>query len=103
MAELSIIGRPSLLVPLPGALDQDQAANASALETLGGARELDQAELTAESLGAEIAGLMDDPVRLAGMAQKATGLAKPDAAERLADLAEHLAAKTADTATGEPA
>lgn len=101
VAELSIIGRPSLLVPLPGALDQDQAANASALEALGGARELDQAELTPESLGREIAGLMDDPARLAGMAQQATGLAKPDAAERLADLAERLAA--AKTAQGDAA
>jgi UDP-N-acetylglucosamine--N-acetylmuramyl-(pentapeptide) pyrophosphoryl-undecaprenol N-acetylglucosamine transferase len=38
VAELAAIGRPAILVPLPGALDQDQAANARTLETIGGRR-----------------------------------------------------------------
>ena len=92
VAELSIIGRPSLLVPLPGAIDQDQAHNASALEALGGARRLDQKALTPEVLATELTALMADPARLATMAGAATGLARPDAADRLADLAERIAA-----------
>ncbi|RAH97051.1 undecaprenyldiphospho-muramoylpentapeptide beta-N-acetylglucosaminyltransferase [Acuticoccus sediminis] len=92
VAELSIIGRPGLLVPLPGALDQDQAHNAAALEALGGARRLDQKALTPEVLAKELNTLIGDPVRLALMAEHAKGLARPDAAERLADLAERIAA-----------
>nr|WP_255720784.1 undecaprenyldiphospho-muramoylpentapeptide beta-N-acetylglucosaminyltransferase [Acuticoccus kalidii] len=97
VAELSIIGRPSLLVPLPGAIDQDQAANASALEALGGAKRLDQADLTPERLAEELASAMNEPERLAKAADDARRLAKPDAAERLADLCERLAAPQGDT------
>ncbi|ORE96655.1 undecaprenyldiphospho-muramoylpentapeptide beta-N- acetylglucosaminyltransferase [Stappia sp. 22II-S9-Z10] len=92
VAELSVIGRPGLLVPLPGALDQDQAHNAAALEALGGAVMRLQADITPESLTADLSALVTDPARLADMAEKARGLAKPDAAERLADLAERIAA-----------
>lgn len=91
VAEVSVIGRAALLVPLPGALDQDQAANAAALQALGGALRLDQDGLTPERLAAEIAALMDDADRLGAMAQAAGGLARPDAAERLADLCERVA------------
>ena len=91
IAELSIIGRPSLMVPLPGAIDQDQSHNAAAMEALGGGKRLDQSELTPARLGAEIAAAMDDPAAMAAAAEKAKGLAKPDAAERLADLCEQLA------------
>jgi UDP-N-acetylglucosamine--N-acetylmuramyl-(pentapeptide) pyrophosphoryl-undecaprenol N-acetylglucosamine transferase len=92
VAELSIIGRAALLVPLPGALDQDQAANALAMAALGGARPLDQGGLTPDRLAQEIGELMNDPDRLGRMAAAAGGLARPDAAERLADLAERVAA-----------
>lgn len=90
VAELAIIGRPALLVPLPGAVDQDQAHNADALQALGGARRLDQSTLTPGRLAGEIAAAMDDSARLVEAAQKATGLAIPDAAERLADLVERV-------------
>ncbi|WP_420393501.1 UDP-N-acetylglucosamine--N-acetylmuramyl-(pentapeptide) pyrophosphoryl-undecaprenol N-acetylglucosamine transferase [Acuticoccus sp.] len=90
VAELAVIGRPALLVPLPGALDQDQAHNADALAAIGGGRRLDQARLTPGALAKEIGGLMDDPARLSAMAQRARRLAVPDAAERLADLCERV-------------
>ena len=57
VAELAAIGRPSILVPLPGALDQDQFANAGVLADAGGAIRLPQNEFTPERLGAEIAAL----------------------------------------------
>ena len=64
VAELAVIGRPSILVPLPGALDQDQAANARSLAEIGAATVIPQAEFTPERLAAEIMARIDDPVRL---------------------------------------
>jgi UDP-N-acetylglucosamine--N-acetylmuramyl-(pentapeptide) pyrophosphoryl-undecaprenol N-acetylglucosamine transferase len=86
VAELAVIGRPAILVPLPGALDQDQAANARFLGTVGAATVVPQAEFTPERLAAEIASALDDPLRLtrAAAAAKSAGIA--DAGERLADL-----------------
>jgi UDP-N-acetylglucosamine--N-acetylmuramyl-(pentapeptide) pyrophosphoryl-undecaprenol N-acetylglucosamine transferase len=86
VAELSAIGRPAILVPLPHALDQDQSANAGVLEAAGGAIRIEQRDLTAERLAREIAALANDPARLATMAQAAKSCGTTDAAERLADL-----------------
>ena len=61
VAELSAIGRPGILVPLPHALDQDQRANAGVLMDAGGAIRLDQADFTPERLAAEIAALAAEP------------------------------------------
>ena len=61
VAELSAIGRPAILVPLPHALDQDQFANAGVLEAAGGAIRIEQRDFTPERLAAEIAGLAGDP------------------------------------------
>lgn len=91
VAELSVIGRPALLVPLPGAIDQDQAHNAQALADLGGAKHLPQGVLSPSRLAQEIALAMDAPDTLAEAADKARQLARPDAAEHLADLAERVA------------
>jgi UDP-N-acetylglucosamine--N-acetylmuramyl-(pentapeptide) pyrophosphoryl-undecaprenol N-acetylglucosamine transferase len=86
VAELSAIGRPAILVPLPGALDQDQFANAGVLEQAGGAIRIAQTDFTPERLAAEIAGLAGEPARLAAMARAAKSAGTLDAAERLADL-----------------
>jgi UDP-N-acetylglucosamine--N-acetylmuramyl-(pentapeptide) pyrophosphoryl-undecaprenol N-acetylglucosamine transferase len=86
VAELSAIGRPALLVPLPHALDQDQFANAGVLEQAGGASRIVQRDFTPERLAAEIAALAADPGRLSRMAAAAKSAGTLDAAERLADL-----------------
>jgi UDP-N-acetylglucosamine--N-acetylmuramyl-(pentapeptide) pyrophosphoryl-undecaprenol N-acetylglucosamine transferase len=86
VAELSAIGRPAILVPLPHALDQDQYANAGVLEDAGGAIRLEQRDFTPERLAAEIVALAGDPGRLVTMAQSAKSAGAIDAAERLADL-----------------
>src|SRR3954451_16151405 len=52
VAELAAIGRPSILVPLPGAIDQDQFANAGVLSQADGALRIAQSEFTPERLGA---------------------------------------------------
>jgi UDP-N-acetylglucosamine--N-acetylmuramyl-(pentapeptide) pyrophosphoryl-undecaprenol N-acetylglucosamine transferase len=91
VAELSVIGRPAILVPLPGAIDQDQFANAGVLEQAGGAIRIVQGDFTPERLAAEIAGLAADPARLGKMAAAAKSAGTIDAAQRLADLVAKVA------------
>jgi UDP-N-acetylglucosamine--N-acetylmuramyl-(pentapeptide) pyrophosphoryl-undecaprenol N-acetylglucosamine transferase len=91
IAELSAIGRPAILVPLPGAIDQDQFANAGVLEQAGGAIRIVQNDFTPERLATEITGLAADPRRLARMAEAAKSAGTIDAAERLADLVAKFA------------
>jgi UDP-N-acetylglucosamine--N-acetylmuramyl-(pentapeptide) pyrophosphoryl-undecaprenol N-acetylglucosamine transferase len=91
VAELAVVGRPSILVPLPGALDQDQAANAASLGALGAAVVVPQAEFTPERLAGEIAARLDDPSLLTNAAGAAKSAGIPDAAERLASAVAELA------------
>jgi UDP-N-acetylglucosamine--N-acetylmuramyl-(pentapeptide) pyrophosphoryl-undecaprenol N-acetylglucosamine transferase len=91
VAELSAIGRPAILVPLPHALDQDQAANARALAEVGGAKVLRQVEFDPERLALEIHTFAGEPDALTRMADAARSQGVLDAAERLGDLIEHLA------------
>jgi UDP-N-acetylglucosamine--N-acetylmuramyl-(pentapeptide) pyrophosphoryl-undecaprenol N-acetylglucosamine transferase len=86
VAELAAIGRPSILVPLPGSIDQDQFANAGVLSQVGGALRIPQNEFTPDRLAAEIASLAAEPARLSTMAAAARTVGRLDAAERLADL-----------------
>jgi UDP-N-acetylglucosamine--N-acetylmuramyl-(pentapeptide) pyrophosphoryl-undecaprenol N-acetylglucosamine transferase len=94
VAELAVIGRPAILVPLPGALDQDQAANARALSAIGAATVLPQADFTPERLAAEIVERFRNPQGLteAAAAAKSAGIA--DAADRLATLVLRLSDST---------
>jgi UDP-N-acetylglucosamine--N-acetylmuramyl-(pentapeptide) pyrophosphoryl-undecaprenol N-acetylglucosamine transferase len=91
VAELAAIGRPSILVPLPGSIDQDQFANAGVLSQAGGGLRIPQAEFTPDRLAAEISALAAEPTRLADMASAARGAGRLDAAERLADLVVKVA------------
>jgi len=91
VAELGAIGRPSILVPLPGAIDQDQYANAGVLVDAGGALRLPQSEFTPSRLASEISTLAAEPKKLAVMAENARKVGRLDAAERLADLVARIA------------
>lgn len=91
VSELAAIGRPSILVPLPHALDQDQMANAASLAAAGGAMVMPQKEFTGERLSAELRILFSDPARLQTMAKAAKSAGRRDAAERLADVVEKVA------------
>ena len=93
VAELTAIGRPSILVPLPHALDQDQAENAKVLETAGAAIRLPQEAFTPDRLAREIAMLASAPQKLVAMAGAARSQGALDAAERLADLVTALMTK----------
>lgn len=89
--ELSIIGRPALLVPLPHALDDDQGHNASILVDVGAAVMRRQPDLDAATMANELAQLVDSPERLINMAEAAKSVGKADATRLLADLAEAIA------------
>ena len=91
VSELAAIGRPSILVPLPGAIDQDQFANAGVLSQAGGALRIVQSEFTPDRLASEISALAAEPAKLASMAQAAKAAGRLDAAERLADLVVKVA------------
>ncbi|CAN7253617.1 undecaprenyldiphospho-muramoylpentapeptide beta-N-acetylglucosaminyltransferase [Rhizobium sp. LjRoot254] len=92
VSELAVIGRPSILVPYPYALDHDQAANAAALQAEGGAKVIAQSHLSPEKLANILRHSMDEPAKLADTARAAKATGKPDAARRLADLVEAIAA-----------
>lgn len=89
--ELSVIGRPSILVPLPHALDDDQGHNARILVEANGALMRRQNEIDAASLANDMAALLGDPERLSAMAAGARSAGRTDATRLLADLAEAIA------------
>jgi undecaprenyldiphospho-muramoylpentapeptide beta-N-acetylglucosaminyltransferase len=88
IAELAVVGVPSVLVPLPGAPGDHQTRNARALVAAGAAVLVPDAELDAERLAAELGPLLADPERRATMGERARSVGRPDAAARLADLVE---------------
>ncbi len=90
-AELTALGRPSILIPLPSATGDHQTANARSLEQQGGAILLPQSEMTPQGLADILAELFAEPHRLTAMAEKAKMLGKPAAASDLADLVEKYA------------
>ncbi|MET3855259.1 undecaprenyldiphospho-muramoylpentapeptide beta-N-acetylglucosaminyltransferase [Rhizobium sp. OAE497] len=92
VSEISVIGRPAVLVPYPHALDHDQAANAAALAATGGAKVIVQAELSSEKIASILTHAMNDPEKLARMAAAAKQAGKPDAANLLAGMVEAIAA-----------
>ena len=92
VSELAVIGRPSVLVPYPYALDHDQSANAAALAAKGGAHVIVQADLSRERIAELLQQAMENPESLALTAAAAKSTGKPDAAGLLADLVEAIAA-----------
>ena len=93
IAELTVLGRPGMLVPLPGALDADQKHNALVMADAGAGWVLDQATLSPQSLGTALTQLLSEPARLSAAAAAARSLGQPRAVEKLADLAEMLSGK----------
>jgi len=89
-AELIAAGKASLMVPFPFAADDHQRKNAEALERAGAGRMILQQDLSGERLAQEIATLVSEPERIAGMEQAARKLARGDAAAAVVDLVEKL-------------
>ncbi|MEZ5380903.1 MAG: UDP-N-acetylglucosamine--N-acetylmuramyl-(pentapeptide) pyrophosphoryl-undecaprenol N-acetylglucosamine transferase [Microthrixaceae bacterium] len=91
VAELSVVGLPAILVPLPIATRDHQRANAAGLVRAGGAVLVDDDDLTPDRLLSELLALIDVPGRLVEMAAAARTQGHPDAAARVADLVEAAA------------
>lgn len=91
VAEIGVLGVPAIFIPLPGSIDADQKANATAFARAGAGWLVEQANISPQSLANQLEDLFNAPQRLqeAAIAAKAQG--RPDAVARLADLAETVA------------
>ncbi len=87
-AELAVTGTPSVLIPLPGAPGDHQTANARALEAGGGAEVLADSIFDPELFVDTVLRLLSNPSILKSMREGAAHVARPDAAQALADLVE---------------
>ena len=94
ITELSMIGRPSILVPLAIAMDDHQTGNARALSDAGAAIRIGENDFTPARLSEALKPLLEDSGKLAAMAARAKGRVKAEAASALADLVDKIAAQT---------
>ena len=92
VCELATAGRPAILVPFAAAMDDHQTLNARLLSDPGAAKVIAEPDFTPAKLAEMLAALLAAPDDLAAMAAAAHAAARPDAAERLADLVEATAA-----------
>ncbi len=90
VAELSIMGRPAILVPLPHAIDDHQSANARSLTECGAATLLRQVDMDEASVVGLLKEYLADPGHLAVMAAASRAAATPAAAQRVSDCCEEL-------------
>lgn len=93
VADISVIGRPSILIPYAVAAGDHQSANARGLAEAGGAIVIPESKLTAEALSEQILSVMDTEEGARMMAEAALSVSKPEAAEELQKLVEELAQK----------
>lgn len=100
VSELAAAGVASLMVPFPHAVDDHQTANARFLADRGAALLMPQAQLTPELLAGVLRDLTRE--RLLSIAQQARSLARPDAAEQVADACEAVARSQGLTVAGSP-
>ncbi|MBQ9719772.1 MAG: undecaprenyldiphospho-muramoylpentapeptide beta-N-acetylglucosaminyltransferase [Oscillospiraceae bacterium] len=91
LAELTLLGKPAILVPSPNVTNNHQEKNARVLEHVGGAKVLLEGEFTAESLLADVRSLLADTSTLAAMAQNMKSAGVADATERITQMVLEMA------------
>jgi UDP-N-acetylglucosamine--N-acetylmuramyl-(pentapeptide) pyrophosphoryl-undecaprenol N-acetylglucosamine transferase len=91
VADISVIGRPSILVPFAAATGDHQSANARGLSDAGGAIVMPESTFTVEALSEQLASVLTNPDGAQLMANAALSCGKPDATEQLVALVETLA------------
>lgn len=94
VADISVIGRPAILIPFAAATGDHQTANAKGLADAGAAVVVQEKALDAGALAGHIASILEDPHKAEGMARAALGEGKPDATARLVALVEELGGET---------
>jgi UDP-N-acetylglucosamine--N-acetylmuramyl-(pentapeptide) pyrophosphoryl-undecaprenol N-acetylglucosamine transferase len=90
VAELTVAGRPAILIPYPAATDDHQTANAREMVEAGGARAIQQPRFTATELAKQMQKLALEPGALQNAAKRAKSVGRPNAVRDLADLVEGL-------------
>lgn len=93
IAELTAVGRPAILVPLPIATDDHQSANTREIVSAGGARAIRQGSFTPKELAKQIQAMAQHPHTLANAAHAAWNCGLPNAVSDLADLVESFGAE----------
>ncbi|MCW9043607.1 MAG: UDP-N-acetylglucosamine--N-acetylmuramyl-(pentapeptide) pyrophosphoryl-undecaprenol N-acetylglucosamine transferase [Pseudopelagicola sp.] len=93
VADISVIGRPSILIPFAAATGDHQTANAQGLVDAGAAIRIPESKLSIASLGEQIALILGDPQGASQMARAALSVGKPEATQNLVALVEMLASK----------
>lgn len=90
LAELTALGKPSILIPYPFAADDHQRANAEVLVAAGAARMILDRDLTAETLVEAVTELAEDRSRLQAMGAAALTLGRPDAAQQVVAICREV-------------
>jgi len=93
VADISVIGRPSILIPFAAATGDHQTANARGLVDAGAAIMVPESAASTESMTEQIKSVLDNPAGALQMALAALSVGKPEAAENLAAMVEDLAHK----------
>lgn len=96
VADISVIGRPSILIPFAAATGDHQTANARGLVEAGGAISIPESQLTSDVLAEQIQAVLSDPNGATQMSLAALSAGVPDATERLVSLVEQLAEQGTD-------
>jgi UDP-N-acetylglucosamine--N-acetylmuramyl-(pentapeptide) pyrophosphoryl-undecaprenol N-acetylglucosamine transferase len=91
VAELTVAGVPSIVVPYPHHRDRQQERHARVLEAAGAAEVLLDQDTTTETLASRIDQLLSDPGRLDAMRAAARSLGRPTAAADLAKIVRTVA------------
>jgi UDP-N-acetylglucosamine--N-acetylmuramyl-(pentapeptide) pyrophosphoryl-undecaprenol N-acetylglucosamine transferase len=91
VADISVIGRPAILIPFAAATGDHQAANAKGLVDAGAALMIREAALDPVGLSGHIAAILSDPIRATQMSLAALTQGRPDATARLVEVVERLA------------
>lgn len=91
VSEVAAVGVPALFVPFPFAIDDHQTANANWLVDQGGARVVQQSQITPESMKTEIEFFLESRQNLLTMAKKSRAAAVTDSTSRISDICEELA------------
>lgn len=93
VADLSVIGRPSILIPYAAATGDHQTANARGLVEAGGAIMVPESRLNVEAVTEQIFSVLDNSDGAMQMARSAAAFGKPDATDALVEMVEGLAMK----------
>ena len=91
LADMTVIGRPSILIPLPSATGDHQTANARMLGNSGAALIVPESTLDLSGLTRDIQQILEHPAQAQAMAAAALALARPDAARRLYEIVTEIA------------